>query len=303
MVIAKIPTTAFAVVVHAYLGSAKFQSLSAATQENYRRHLKVAALEDGLGSVPVQIMRPSLVQKFLDGFADRPGAQTCARVAMKAVERWALPRDLLLFPITTGCEVIGSKGGHEPWTEAQIATAEHYAQPALARAITLAANTGQRGSDLVRMSWSDVETISGRQGINVVQKKTGRRLWVPLTRELAAAMVTWEKRPTPFLLKPSGKPWTREDLTMAWLYERTNNKDLASCSCTVLHGLRATACVRLKHAGANEIQISDMVGLSVQMVKRYTRLSVQTENALAAVYHLDRTSEERTVRLAEKNRA
>jgi stalled ribosome alternative rescue factor ArfA len=36
-----------------------------------------------------------------------------------------------------------------------------------------------------------------------------------------------------------------------------------------------------------------MVGLSAPMVTRYSRLSVQRENALAAVIHLDRTKVER----------
>lgn len=53
------------------------------------------------------MVRPALVQQFLDGLADRPGAQQRARVAIKAVERWALVRDLMPFPITTGTEIIG----------------------------------------------------------------------------------------------------------------------------------------------------------------------------------------------------
>lgn len=292
----RIPPTAFAAVIHAYLASPKFKSLSPSTQELYRRNLKIAEHPDVLGALPVGVIRPALVQGFLDGFADRPGAQICARVAIKAVERWALPRDLLPFPITTGTEVIGSKGGHKPWTEAQVATAEQYARPELSRVITLAANTGQRGSDLIRMAWSDIETISGRPGINVTQHKTGVQLWIPMTQELMAAVETWERRPAPFLLKPTGEPWrTREQLTMAWDHERARNKYLAPCADMVLHGLRATACVRLKRAGANEIQISDMVGLSEPMVRRYCRFSVQKENAMAAVHHLDRTAAERAV--------
>ena len=35
-----------------------------------------------------------------------------------------------------------------------------------------------------------------------------------------------------------------------------------------------------------------MVGMSEPMVARYTRLSVQRENAMAAVYHLERGGKE-----------
>jgi hypothetical protein len=61
----------------------------------------------------------------------------------------------------------------------------------------------------------------------------------------------------------------------------------------VMHGLRGTAVVRLRRAGAAIPQISDMVGMSAQMVTRYCRYSVQRENALAAVHILDRTAGER----------
>lgn len=55
----------------------------------------------------------------------------------------------------------------------------------------------------------------------------------------------------------------------------------------VLHGLRATAVVRLRRAGATTGQIAGMVGMSEPMVNRYCRKSVQRENALAAVHYLD----------------
>ncbi len=163
--------------------------------------------------------------------------------------------------------------------------------------MTLGANTGQRGSDLIRMGWSDIETFNGVDGINVVQKKTGREVFVPIMPALAAAMATWEKRPGPFLTRLDGHHWTRPDLTMAWTYERDHNPELRPLAGLVLHGLRGHACVRLlRDNGANTRQISDMVGMSEPMVARYTRLSLQKENASAAVYHMQRTGSERDSR-------
>jgi hypothetical protein len=66
-----------------------------------------------------------------------------------------------------------------------------------------------------------------------------------------------------------------------------------SAAGVALHGLRGFAVVRLRRAGANTGQIADMVGMSEQMVKRYSRFSRQRENALAAVHYLDRTKPER----------
>src|SRR5262249_8035048 len=232
---------------------------------------------------------------FLDGLADRPATQKNALIAVKSLERWAVVRDLLPRPISTGCEVIGSDGGHVPWTDEQVAIGEAYSAPHLGRCIWLAANTGQRGSDLVRMRWTDIEEVQGRLGINVTQQKTGLKIWIPLTQPLIAAMATWERRPGFILVKADGHPFTRHQLSNHWLSERDSNRALAPLkeAGLVLHGLRGTAVVRLRRAGATTAQICDMVGMSPQMVKRYSRYSDQKENALAAVHVLDRTAIER----------
>src|SRR5262249_49946237 len=158
-------------------------------------------------------------------------------------------------------------------------------KPHLARVITLAGNTGQRGSDLVQMRWTDIEEYEGRIGINVTQRKTGLKIWVPFTQELVRAIDTWERRPAPILLKENGQPFSRAQLSDQWLRARDTMPALAPLKelGLVMHGLRGTACVRLLRVGAHTRQIADMVGMSELMVKRYTRFAEQRKNALAAV--------------------
>lgn len=287
-----IPGT-FASVIRAYMTSAKFLNYAHNTRVMWSRELVLAELPP-LGELSVEVVRPALIQAFLDGYAGRPGKQMAALTAIKQLERWAIVRDLLPYPITTGVEVERSDGGHVPWSDAQVALAEEHARPELAMVVTLAANTGQRGSDLVRMRWGDIEDFRGRPGINVVQRKTSRELWVPLTQALQTAMATWERRPGFILLRPRGGPWTREKLSAAWMAEREKNESLKPLAEAglVLHGLRATACVRLSRSGATTRQISDMVGMSEDMVARYCRLSSQRENASAAIVHLEGTPRE-----------
>jgi integrase len=291
----KVKDGLFVAVIRAYRASAKWEALAKNTKANYGKPLSMAERPDTLGSLSVYEVRPALVQAFLDGFSDRPAAQKSAQTALKALEKWALVRDLLPHAITTGTEAPGSTGGHEPWTDEQVELAERCARPHLARVITLASNTGQRGSDLVKMRWSDLEEYEGRMGINVIQKKTGLEIWIPLTQQLASAMATWERRPTFIALKEDGLPFTRAQLSDQWLRERDTKPALAPLKAAgcVLHGLRATAVVRLRRAGATTGQITGMVGMSELMVNRYCRFSVQRENALAAIHHLDKTNVER----------
>ena len=283
----------FAAVIKAFRDSPHFASKSEGTKKLWKRALDLAEEEGGLGGCSVQVIRPAIIQGFLDGLADKPGNQMNARTALKAVEKFALVRDLVPYPFMTGTSIIQSDGGHEPWTFEQVALAEQHARPDLARVVTLMVHTGQRGSDIVRMRWSDIEKINGREGINVIQKKTGIRLWVPFTSELSVRMACWERKP-PFyiVLKPDGQPYSRELLSWHWNYERGHNEQLKPISDLVLHGLRATAVVRARKAGATVLEIASMIGMSEPMVARYSRLADKTELSLAAVVRLDRTSRE-----------
>ncbi len=298
----------FAAVIRQFMSDSnpKWLKFAPATRELWGTQLRLAERPDILGAKSIYELRSSIVQAFLDGLADRPAKQVAALSALRALEKWALVRDLMPHPFTIGCEAEGSDGGHIPWSDEHVALGETHARPELARAITLAANTGQRGSDLVRMRWTDIEEYDGRPGINVAQKKTGKVIWIPMTEPLMAAVATWERRPGFILLKADGQPWKRSQLTGTWCYERDTNPALAPLRLVaaagieerglVMHGLRGTACVRLLRAGAHTRQIADMVGMSEQMVARYTRFALQRENATAAVLHLDRTRREPTDR-------
>lgn len=290
----RVKNDSFIVVIRLFMESDKFLKLAPATQVNYRHALKIAGLPDVLGAKSVYDLRPSMVQAHLDGIESQ-SQRAVALTAIKSMERWAIVRDRLPHAITTGVEAPASDGGHVPWTDIQVQIAERECRPHLSKVITLAANTGQRGSDLVRMRWSDLEDYENRAGINVTQRKTGLSLWIPLTQELQAAMLRWERRPTYILLKEDGQPFTRQQLSDQWLRERATRPGLHALNHErlVLHGLRGTAVVRLRRAGTPVALISDMVGMSPQMVARYSRFSVQRENAMAAVHFLDRTAIER----------
>jgi integrase len=295
----------FAAVIRSYLNSPKFKNLAPETQRNYRGLLAMAENPETLGGYSVLTIRPSIVQAFLDGLAATPGRQKNAKTALRAVEKFALVRDLLPYPITTGTECAKIDGGHEPWPLSMIRLAIDHAREDLARVVVLAVETGQRGSDIIKMRWSDLEeqpdpsTGEARPGINVIQKKTGVRLWIPITAELAGAIDRWRptRRPPFFLvLRADGTPFDRNLLSWAWNNERDNNPALAPLKAAglVLHGLRATAVVRARQRGATVLQISSMFGMSEPMVARYSRLADQREMALAAVHHIDGTRRERT---------
>ena len=284
----RVASDSFYALCQAYRASPKFAGLSAATQNLWARELEFACRPNCLGSIRISEIKPSDVQKYLDGWSDKPGKQAAAITALRALEKWAVVRDFLPKAITLGVETGHPTGSHIPWTDAHVLTAEQHARSDISRAITLGANTGQRISDLVRMCPTDIETFKGVGGINVVQLKTGRQIWIPLTDALAAAMETWPRSPGPFLRKLDGRIWIPHYLTCVWDLEKKRNPELSGHQDLVLHGLRGHACVRLSRQGLTDHQIGDLIGMSSYMVSRYTRLSAQKENALAAVVSLSR---------------
>lgn len=281
----------FNTVIQEYLAVLKAtpdETISQSTK--YRRKLELELVGQSLGSFPVEQIRPALIQAHLDALRDFPGKQMSAREAIKALEKWAIVRDRLPHAITIGTDIIGIGDGHEPWTEAEIETALQHARPDLARAIALAVNTGQRGSDVVKMRWSDIEEIEGRQGINVTQKKTGKRLWVPFTDTFSDAISKWEKRAPFFLvLAQDVRPFTRGRLSHDWSRERDTNPLLAAHKerGLVIHGLRGSAVVRLRKMGFTDLEIASYIGMSPPMVARYSRLADQKKMALATVERIE----------------
>ena len=207
--------------------------------------LRLAEHPEALGSLTIAEIDPAFVQAFLDGLSDRPATQEQARKALQALEKWAVVRRRLPRQITLGTEVLGSQGAREPWSEEEVAIAEHCGRPDLERTVTLGANTGQRLGDMCRMRWADVRVYRGRLGIDLTQEKTKKPLWVPVIQEFEPVFSSWERNSLWILTRRDGRPWTRPELSEAWYRERLRNPLLAPLNARKLslHGLRATATI------------------------------------------------------------
>lgn len=244
------------------------RKLSKGTQDQYRRYLKPA--RKAWGDLPAGELRPKHVDALIRKIgADKPGAANNMLDALKAMCRWANgPVELLSHDPTQGVHRFKKGEGHPPWTEEQLAFAEETFTGALRRFYFLSRYTGQRISDVVRLNPNDEDD----GGFSLPQKKTGVKPWCPIFPELEAEMATWERRPGPYLLqedgKSKGKPFSTNQMWKAFDRERKKHPILAGA---VPHGLRANAVIRLRVEGRTALQISDMVGMSVEMVEHYCR--------------------------------
>ena len=103
------------------------------------------------------------------------------------------------------------------------------------RGFMLYQHTGLRGSDVVRLGPTDVDTYQGRDAFALTTQKRKRDVWCPIMPALAAEMATWERRPGPYLLQQNGKPFTRKEFGRQFAEARDAIPELKGLT---LHGLR-----------------------------------------------------------------
>ncbi|SFJ69063.1 tyrosine-type recombinase/integrase [Methylobacterium brachiatum] len=264
-------------LIDLYLDSAKFRGKGVGTKDQYTRQLKI--LRAGYGDWVATRLRPNDMRRVVEEMEDRPGAANNFLGTMRALSTWALARGHVPASFTEGVEPFDTEGGHKPWTDMQIAAAHAGLTGMLRRGVMLGLYTGQRGSDVVRLGWTDLD----EGGLRLAQQKTKREVWCPVVPELAAEMTGWEKRPGPFLLQADGRPYTRKRLSIHFDAARAEIPELAGAT---LHGLRATAVVRLRRAGLSTAQIQDVIGMSMAMIERYSRFADRKASGQAAIIHL-----------------
>lgn len=247
------------------------------TADQYERQMKIICA--GFGKDTIAALRPNVIREIVDGMEDRPGAANNFLGVMRAFSTWSIAHGYTISSMTEGVKPYKVTGGHKPWTDAQIAAAVEHLTGMVRRGVMLALYTGQRGSDVVRLG----PTFVDDGGFDLSQIKTGRQVWCPILPELAREMAEWERRPGPYMLQPHGKPYTRKRFSLHFDEARESTPELANVT---LHGLRATAVVRLRQAGLSTAQIQDVIGMSMAMIERYSRFADRKQSGKAAIVKL-----------------
>jgi integrase len=247
------------------------------TQQSYRSYLKIARA--AWGELSLDGLEPVHVQAMLDKLAVTPAKGNGFLGAMQALNKWARARNHVRRSFVEGLRGFAITGGHKPWTAAQIEAAQTKLTGTLRQGFLIYWLTGLRGVDVVRLGPTHVD----EGGFSIVQQKTKRDVWVPILPELAAEMVQWEKRPGPFLRTSTGKNYSR---TTFWRAFKQAIADIPELKGATLHGLRCTAAIRLRDAGLEVPQISNIMGMTMETIGRYLRFADKKASGKAALIKL-----------------
>jgi len=144
------------------------------------------------------------------------------------------------------------------------------------------------------MTWADVS----EETIRVVQQKTGRKLTIPLHRNLLAVLAAAERDQVTIINTEYAKPFTVGGFSQ-WFRDAITAAGLP-LDCQP-HGLRKAAGRRLAEAGCTAHEIMAVLGhKTLAEAERYTREADQARLAMEAMMKLEGR---RANRIAQTERA
>ena len=264
-------------LTQSYFASTDFLSLGRSSQGAYRRVIDRWVHDEKIGHRRVDQMRREHVSKMIAKRADTPAAANDLLKKIRILVQFAIENGWRSDDPTLRIKTFAKGDGHHTWTEEEIAIYERH-WPAGSRermALALLVHTGQRLSDVVRMSWRDI--VDG--AITVRQQKTGEKLEIPLLPDLKTLLecraIMWcfvHGRSSRSPLPRSATGWPRSTAAVG-LPDRC-----------VTHGLRKAAARRLAEFGCTTLQIMAWTGhKSLKEVERYTQAAQQKHLAKEAM--------------------
>lgn len=262
-------------LVTAYRASPEFVRLAPGTARNYRMVLDILAPN---ASRPLVTITTESLYELRDQLAPVRGRTTVNRLMMvlRVVFGWAIKRGLFKGQNpAVGVDGIrrphGSRRVNRPWTTEELEVMLAAAHPRLALALTLAAYTGLRVSDVVSVTWAHYD---GRR-FETITQKTEQRVWIPAHPRLRDTLDRITVADTQGRIVGGTTGGLR-----ASFYKLTRKLGLEGLS---IHGLRHTLGHALAEAGCDPPTIAAVLGQSsTRMAEHYSRTARRDHLAAAA---------------------
>lgn len=269
-------------VAAGYLRSSTYLALTPASRQMYRHRIDALcqqkdSLGVALGDKSAAKLERKHVVALMETKAGKPAAANELRKILRALMQHAIQIGLRDNDPTRDVKPVKIKSdGFHSWTEEEIAQFEAY-YPVGTKgrlALGLLVNVGQRRGDTIRMGKQHVRKVPDENGvprdvITVHQQKTGAKLEIPITDELAEIIAATPSNNLIFLTTDRGnKPFSKKGFS-DWFRKQCDAAGLPHCTA---HGLRKACARRLAEAGCSPHEIAAITGHgSLREVERYTK--------------------------------
>lgn len=283
-------------LIVAYRASPEFIGLAAKTRRDYARILDWLK---PLADQPLTAIDTPRVMKIRDRAAERGHRwPNYVLAVLSRLFSWGKPRGITTGnPVEDAERVRRPKGqpkGNRAWTPDELAFVLAAAPEPVRLAVLIAAYTGQREGDVIRMSWAAYDG----HAIQVRQQKTGQLAWVPAHPALREALDAAERRATTIVVReravgrgpdgaPIAGPYTVDGFRSVFfrLVGDLEQHEAVPKGLT-FHGLRHTAGVALAEAGCSALQIAAVLACTQPMAENYVRTADRKVLAGAAIERL-----------------
>lgn len=250
--------------------------IAVSTKKNWRPWL--IRIEDHFGDLKVAAFdRPAIllhIRKWRNRWRSQPrtadyGKQVLSALLTFAVEDGALGSN----PCAKISNLYASDRADIIWTDDDLELLAKTASEPIMRAARLAALTGLRQTDLLRLPWSRVGPLA-------IEVKTGkgrgkRTALIPLYAELRACLASIPRKGLMVLTNTDDEPW-RSGFTSSW------NKALIKAKIVGLHfhDLRGTAATRMYLGDLTLREIAQIMGWAEDKVERLISIYVNRDALL-----------------------
>jgi len=277
-----VSTDRFRSVVVQYKASADYKKLADSTRANWGPWLDRIALYFGDLRI-AQFDRPEkirpIIRRWRNQWTDKPrtadyGMQVLSRVLSYAVD----PLGKVASNPCEGIKQIYTADRSEIiWTDADITQLKTKCAPEIALAVDLAAHTGLRQGDLLRLSWSHVK--QNHIEITTGKSKHRRTAFIPLYDDLRAVLARIPKVSTVVLTSSRLRPWKG----FGAAFDRAKKAAGMGDVDLHFHDLRGTAVTKLYVADLPIRVIAEIVAWEEKQIEKIIRRYVGREAATKAL--------------------
>ena len=271
-----------AALIASYKQDAAFRDLRETTKAGYLSRLDTIQREHGARSVAG--LNQERIETMLAAYDDRPASKLDTLKKLRILIKHAMKKKWISGDPSTGIKRT-KVGEVRSFTDDEIRQYEnHWPIGTKQRtAFALMLYTGQRRSDVHRMTWQDISHKTGR--IKVIQQKTGVKIQVPLHRDLLVVLEKARHNHVTIVNTEYGKPFTVDGFS-SFMRDAIRAAGLP-LDCQP-HGLRKAAGRRLAEAGCTTKQIMAVLGhKSLAEAERYTKEADQIRLATDAMSRLE----------------
>lgn len=277
-----------AAMIEAYQTSPKYLALAPNTRREYDRHMK--NLKAAIGQFEPDAVRPADIAGMRDAMGGTPAKANAYVKSISALYKFGRERGFATHNPAMGIEKLAI-GEYPPWPMWAWKIAMERFREEIKIACWLGRYTGQRLGDCLKMKLTDLVTdADATEGLDVVQQKTKKQLFVPIFAELRPVIAEARKRGRIFIVsRPDGRPFSVDQFHAMWGREMERDEELAKIRAAGLsfHGLRKEFVVDGSHRDLTPHQIGSLTGQTIQTVQHYSRGASQKRLAKEAAKKLE----------------